>query len=180
MDSYRVDIGSILDVLGESIEIADDVVLEHFIVGTEVFVPRGPAHFELTVTNTGTAVIAMGAVELPVTATCARCLAEFPTEIVGEVDGFYVFPGHEEGVPEEQEVEYIDAEGYVDLYPAIIGALVLEAPFAPLHDEACAGICAQCGADLNEGPCDCADGADDDHPFASLRDLVPPWPPVDA
>ena len=38
----------------------------------------------------------------------------------------------------------------------ILAGLILEAPFAPLHDEDCAGICPQCGADLNTDPCDCA------------------------
>ncbi len=166
MESYRVDIGSILDVLGETIEIEDEIVLDHFAVGEEVFRPVAPAHFNLAITNTGTAVIAMGSARLPVRATCARCLAEFPTEIVGEVDGFYVMPGDEEGIPEEQEIEYVDAEGFIDLWPAMLAALVLEAPFAPLHDDDCAGICAQCGADLNDGPCGCEAGADETHPFA--------------
>ena len=172
MESYRVDIGSILDVLGESLEIADELSFEQFVVGTEAFAPRGQASFRVTLTNTGTAVIAMGSVEFPVTATCSRCLVEFPTDIAGEVNGFYVTPGHEDGVPEEQEIEYIDAEGFVDLYPAILAALVLEAPFAPLHDEACRGICAQCGADLNEGPCTCEDRHSETHPFAALKDLL--------
>jgi uncharacterized protein len=172
MESYRVDIGSILDVLGECVSVDDEVAVDGFAVGDEEFTPLGPVRFALTVANTGTAVIATGTAELPVRATCARCLAEFPTEILGEVDGFYIMPGDEEGVPEEQEIEYVDPEGFVDLWPAIHAALVLEAPFAPLHDEECAGICAQCGADLNDGPCGCPQGPDDTHPFAGLKDLL--------
>jgi uncharacterized protein len=170
--TYRVDIAPLLETLGETIEVSDDLALETFEVGSEVFKPTGPAHFDLNVTNTGTAIIAMGSVSLPALATCARCLCEFPTEISGEVDGFYIHRGAEEGLPEEQEVEYIDADNRVDLLPAIMGALVLEAPFAPLHDENCAGICVQCGADLNEGPCGCEAQADQSHPFAGLRDLL--------
>jgi uncharacterized protein len=172
MESYRVDIGSILGVLGESIEIADELALDRFAVGTELFAPRGPALFRVTITHTGIAAIAMGTVEFPVDATCSRCLIEFPTDICGEVNGFYVSPGQEEGVPEEQEIEYVDSEGFIDLYPAILAALVLEAPFAPLHDEACAGICAHCGADLNEGTCGCESSVSETHPFAGLRDLL--------
>ena len=172
MESYRVEIGSILDVLGASIDVEDDIVFDSFIVGTEVFVPRGPAHIDVTITYTGGAAVAMGTATLPVVATCARCLADFLTEILGEVDGFYVTPGHEEGIPEEQEIEYIDSEGVIDLYPAILAALVLDAPFAPLHDEQCAGICAQCGADLNEGLCDCSASVEDTHPFAGLHGLL--------
>jgi uncharacterized protein len=171
-DSYRVDVAPIFEVLGESISIDDDLALETLQVGAETFVPTGPAHMDVTITNTGTAVIAMGTVTLPVLATCARCLVEFPTEISGEVNGFYVAPGHDEGIPEEQEIEYIDAENHIDILPAVMAALVLEAPFAPLHDEQCAGICPLCGADLNEGPCGCASAPDDGHPFAALQDLL--------
>ena len=172
MDSYRVDIQSILEVLAETIAISDDLVLDTFEVGTEVFKPTGPAHFDITLTNTGAAIIGMGKVRLPVLATCARCLAEFPTEIDAEVDGFYVMRGRDEDLPQEQQIEYIDAEYRVDVLPSIMAALVVEAPFAPLHDENCAGICVECGADLNEGPCGCDTSIDDLHPFAGLKDLL--------
>ena len=172
MDSYRVDIQSILEVLAETIEVSDDLVLDTFEVGTEVFKPQGPAHFDVTLTNTGTAIIGMGKVTLPVLATCARCLAEFPTDIDAEVDGFYVTPGRDQDLPEEQEVEFIDGEHRVDILLAIMAALVLEAPFAPLHDEECAGICATCGSDLNEGPCACQGEPGDAHPFAELKGLL--------
>ena len=172
MNSYRVDIQSILEVLAETIEVSDDLRLSTFEVGTEVFKPQGPAHFDVTLTNTGTAIIGMGKVTLPVLATCARCLAEFPTDIDAEVDGFYVMPGRDQDLPEEQEVEYIDGEYRIDILPAIMAALVLEAPFAPLHDEECAGICATCGADLNEGPCACGGSRDETRPFARLEGLL--------
>ena len=172
MNPYRVDISSILETLGESVEVSDTLTLEKLVVGAEEFVATAPFRFDVTITNTGTAVIAAGSIVAPVTATCARCLCEFPTEIVAEVDGFYVYPGHDEGVPEEQEIEYIDPEGAIDLAPALLAALVLEAPFAPLHDEACRGICPTCGADLNDGPCGCDAEPEEGHPFADLRTLL--------
>jgi uncharacterized protein len=49
---------------------------------------------------------------------------------------------------------------------------VLEAPFAPLHDEECAGICPECGADLNQGPCGCETAVRGPHPFAALEGLL--------
>ena len=114
----------------------------------------------------------MGSVTLPVLATCARCLLEFPLEITAEVDGFYISRGEEAGIPQEQEISYIDAENHIDLLPAVMAALVIEAPFAPLHDEECPGLCATCGADLNEGPCSCAQPLEPGHPFASLKELL--------
>ncbi len=172
MDAYPVEIASLLDSLGTSTMVADSFVLESLDVGDEHFKMTDPVAFDVTVTNTGTAVIAYGTVHAAVTATCVRCLCEFPTVIEGAVEGFYVFPGKDTDVPEEQDVEYIDADGVIDLMPAIMSAIVLEAPFAPLHDEECAGICGGCGADLNTAECTCAEDSPEDHPFAALRSLV--------
>ncbi len=155
VEPVLVDVSPILEVLGESVEFSGEFELESFSVGVEVFALRGPVRYDMAITNTGTAVLAMGRAKAPVVAMCSRCLCDFPAEIAADVEGFYVLPGREADVPEEQAVEYILQGGTIDLGPAIMAALVLEAPFAPLHDEECAGICPTCGADLNEGPCAC-------------------------
>jgi hypothetical protein len=99
---------------------------------------------------------------------------------VGLLDGMFLAPIF--GAP-ESKVEWLGtcAEGMTNVQLAAIisrpsrrsslSALVLEAPFAPLHDAECAGICPTCGADLNEGPCGCEAQVDGAHPFAGLGDL---------
>jgi uncharacterized protein len=178
METYRVSVAPILDVLGESIEVSDTVPMETLDVGDEHFVIREPVRFAVTLTNGGTGVVAMGEVVAQTLATCARCLVEFPLAIEADVDGYYVEPGDTENIPEEQEVGEINADGYVDILPAVMAALVLEAPFAPLHADDCAGICPECGADLNTEPCDCASKPDADNPFAALGELL--WQEPDA
>jgi len=85
--------------------------------------------------------------------------------------GFYIQPGQEEELPEEQEYAYVD-DGAVDIADALIAALALELPFAPLHAEDCPGICPRCGVDLVDGQCSC--GPDlSGSPFASLAELFP-------
>lgn len=172
METYRVDVKSILDVLGESIEVSDELSLASLDVGDEHFDLPQPVRFTVTLTNGGTGVVGMGTVVAETIATCARCLVEFPLAIEAEFDGYYVEAGNTENIPEEQEVGEIDADGYVDLMPAVMGALILEAPFAPLHADDCAGICPECGADMNTEPCDCASKPDPDNPFAALGGLV--------
>ena len=171
-DQYFVRVNSILDDLGATIEVSDEFPLEKFVVGDEVFVPTSPVRFDLWLTHTGTSVVSGGRAVMDVLATCSRCLCEFPLTIEGEIDGFYVRHGWEEGIPEDQEYEYIDAEGDVDIMPSVIAALVLEAPFAPVHDEECAGLCVTCGADLNAGPCSCEEAVADDNPFSALGALL--------
>jgi uncharacterized protein len=176
MDSYPVNLTSILDDLGATIEVSDDFVLDKIEVGDEIFVLSAPAHFDIWLTHTGTSVVSGGRVVADVVGTCSRCLCEFPFRIAGEVDGFYVEPGREEGIPEDQDYELVDAAGVVDVLPSLLVALVLEAPFAPVHDVDCAGLCATCGADLNSGPCGCSDSSRADHPFSALGALLDDHP----
>jgi hypothetical protein len=57
MDTYRVDVKSILDVLGESIEVSDALPLVNLEVGDEYFGLREPIRFQVTLTNGGTGVV---------------------------------------------------------------------------------------------------------------------------
>jgi uncharacterized protein len=172
VDDYLVNLTSILDDLGATIEVSDQFALDRLQVGDEVFVVQSPVQFDMWLTHTGTSVVSGGRVVAEVVGTCSRCLCDFPLRIEGEVDGFYVEPGKEEGIPEDQDYEMVSAEGVVDVLPSLMVALVLEAPFAPIHDEDCAGLCTTCGADLNAGPCGCATAGSDDHPFAALSALL--------
>ncbi|MEI7813496.1 MAG: DUF177 domain-containing protein [Coriobacteriia bacterium] len=172
MENYPVKLTSILDDLGATITVADEFDFDRLEVGSEVFVQSSPAHFDIWLTNGGTSVVSGGSVVAEVVATCSRCLREFPLIIRGAVDGFYIEPGKEDGIPDDQDYELISHEGVVDVLPSLMVALVLEAPFAPVHDEECAGLCASCGADLNEGKCGCADASPDEHPFAALGALL--------
>lgn len=173
-NAYLIDVASILENLGGSLEISGDLAIDPLRVGTETFEPCGDAHIELSVTNCGGAVVVMGSVDVRVLASCARCLKPFELLLAGEVDGFYVHPGCDRDVPDEQEVEYIDPDNRIDVLPAILSALVLNVPFAPLHAEECAGICPACGADLNDGSCGCDIQTERSGPFAALSGLLEP------
>ena len=172
METYSVDVASILELLGGTIEIDDTFELPHLNVGDEHFVMREPVRFHVTLTNGGTGIVGMGTVVAQTTATCARCLVEFPLTIEAQVDGYYAEPDNRENIPEEQEVGNLSPQGHVDILPAIMSALILEAPFAPLHAEDCAGICPQCGADRNGERCGCDADFDSDNPFAALGQLL--------
>ena len=136
----------------------------------------------VTVTNTGDALLVMGSACGTATVACARCLDDFQVDLNGEVEGYFLLS--EDGpAPEDMdddEFEVLGADKILDLEPLIIAALLVEAPLVPLCREDCAGLCAQCGANLNEGPCACSAQPDDGlprmsdgrvSPFAALKDL---------
>ena len=61
--------------------------------------------------------------------------------------------------------------------PLIQAALMVDAPDMPLCRDDCAGLCPQCGANLNEGPCGCGEDPDlaafekQANPFLALADF---------
>lgn len=167
-----MDVRPILEDLGAAITLDSEVMLPRIALGTESFTPLRPAHLVAEATNSGAGIVVRGAVEALFEATCSRCLVEFPLPVTAAVEGFYVMPGHDEAIPGEQEVAFIN-EGSVDLMEQILQSIALELPFAPLHAEDCPGICPQCGADLSEEACDCGPAVSDS-PFAALKDLLSP------
>lgn len=173
MQPYPVSVAEILSEHGATLHIEGDVDLGAFTVGEEPFEGIAPAHFALDLTNTGSGVVAMGSIAGEVKAECARCLRDFPLLVTGEVEGFYVEARYADEIPEESDAEPVADDETVDLAPALMSAIAVELPFAPLHDPDCEGLCATCGADLNEGPCACHHDANAASPFAALKSLLP-------
>jgi uncharacterized protein len=74
--------------------------------------------------------------------------------------------GRAEGEGEEQELLEEDlgvvalAEPLLDTRPVAVEQIHLGIPMKPLCKEDCQGLCGQCGADLNEGPCSCTPAGD--------------------
>ncbi|MDZ4169345.1 MAG: DUF177 domain-containing protein [Coriobacteriia bacterium] len=169
MTAFLVDISDILDTAGLSEDIEGELAVGEIRVGDERFVLVEPARVMATLSNAGSGFVATGTVVALVNATCSRCLCEFATRIEAEIEAFFVPVGEEVGEDDEGTVSEDDT---VDLGPALLAALIVEAPFAPVHDEECHGLCAHCGADLNVDSCGCGQVPDADHPFASLAALV--------
>lgn len=170
LPSYRVDVRSILEEHGGVVPIDAAIELPLLEVGSESFKPLGPAHLGGMLTSTGAGIVLGGTLTVTVEAVCSRCLREFPLDVTAQIEGFYVEEGQEVELPEEQEFAFIE-DGSVDIMEALLTALALELPFAPLHAEDCPGICPQCGADLSSGPCACKPDLTRS-PFSALAELL--------
>jgi uncharacterized protein len=91
---------------------------------------------------------ASGTVEASWAGACRRCLAEASGRLVVPVRELYTETG-------DGEDTYPLVDDSVDLEVLAHDAVLLELPPAPLCRPDCLGICAMCGADLNEETCDC-------------------------
>lgn len=101
-----------------------------------------------------------GEVDAPWQGECRRCLKPISGELRCEVRELYRprAPGE---APDADEETYALGREMLDLAPLVRDAILLELPIAPVCRDDCRGICPVCGADLNDGPCDCSPQAAD-------------------
>jgi uncharacterized protein len=92
-----------------------------------------------------------GRLEGVLAASCRRCLADVTVMLDAEVRALFTED------PAEDELAYaVSAEAAeLDLSTMVREELILAVPKYVLCREDCKGLCAQCGKDLNDGPCSC-------------------------
>ena len=104
--------------------------------------------------------LATGTVEGAWEGPCRRCLTAVRGTLRTDVQELF------ESSPRDGE-SYRLGHDRVDLEPLARESLVLDLPLAPLCRADCRGLCPTCGADLNEGGCDCPP-AESDARWAAL------------
>lgn len=163
-------VNRLLDNPQSVVHLNDSFEVEEFAVEGLVFHPQGPAVYDLDLSHTGDGILAYGTVKLPVEVACVRCLEEFEFNLESSVELlFYLKPTVDE---EGDELPSVNEQGEIALYEELYAALRVEAPFAPVCSDDCKGLCPQCGINLNEDTCNCANEPDPNHPFAGLADLI--------
>lgn len=83
---------------------------------------------------------------------CRRCLATIGLEIAMTIEALFTT----EPATDDPTVYVLEPGATAcDVQPALREELLLAVPEYPLCRDNCRGLCAQCGANLNEGPCAC-------------------------
>jgi uncharacterized protein len=112
-----------------------------------------------------------GRLEATAESECRRCLVETSDAVAVESHLIFAEADHDDE-NDESDVFVLDPGARsLDLRPAVREEWLLNAPAFALCREDCKGLCPKCGADLNQGPCDCPPAAD--HRWAALRDARP-------
>lgn len=134
-----------------------------------------PLRGSVKLTRTNDSILAEARLRVTIQATCGRCLAEFtmPLDLrfaeqfqpVVDIATGLPLPG-----PEDRSVFTIDESHVLDLSEAVRQYILVSLPIAPLCKSDCAGLCPQCGHDLNQGPCECPRQVGDPR-LAILADL---------
>ena len=119
-----------------------------------------PLQIHLTVAKEYDHIRVNGRVETTLRLNCARCLAEFQTEIDSPFTIFYIRAA---GLPLDEDVELAEVDmisatyegDEIDFTTEIAEQIILSIPFKPLCSEDCRGLCPSCGAELNLTECAC-------------------------
>ncbi|MGI5837616.1 MAG: YceD family protein [Chloroflexota bacterium] len=121
----------------------------------------------LRLMRTTAGILVTGKLRHKVEATCSRCLETYIRDQVIELnDEFVPVVDVNSGLPAPEPADAdafrITPNHLLDLTEAIRQYAILEAPFSPLCDENCRGLCSNCGANLNTGPCGCQPAAEEE------------------
>ena len=92
-------------------------------------------------------VLVSGTAAVQLRGECVRCLTEISDEMSFDLQELFFHPGREM----DEDERLVDDES-VNLESVLREAVVLDLPFTPLCREDCAGLCPECGANLNDDP----------------------------
>ena len=116
--------------------------------------PEGaPMELQLRLESVHDGILVSGTVIVSVHGECSRCLDPIDYELPVDVQELFVFdpsPKGDENVEDEQVYEVRDEE--IDLEPMLRDAVITQLPFQPVCRAECPGLCAQCGARLENDP----------------------------
>ncbi|MFC1860005.1 DUF177 domain-containing protein [Chloroflexota bacterium] len=110
--------------------------------------------------RTDRSILAKGTLNTAVEVTCSRCLSLFSYPLSLKIEEEYfpitdIVSDTALPVPEEPGCFTIDEQHVIDLTEAIRQSALLAIPMKTLCREDCAGLCPNCGHNLNQGTCDC-------------------------
>lgn len=180
----------IADITAEGLSLSGDLTGEELgLADTNVSI-RGTVAVGLDLRAIERTIYVTGVVEGTTVRQCVRCLKDFDDPLAfslrvayeREVKATSAVAKRDDprkrksASPPEGEVEeqnddlYYFTGDHLELGPMLREQLILASPMHPLCSEACRGLCARCGKDLNEGPCPCGEEPTGS-PFHVLRTM---------
>ncbi len=120
-----------------------------------------PIRGTVTLLRTNRSILVTGGLETVTRGECSRCLEKYEYLLKIDIEEEYFLTrdpvsGAVLPAPTEAGAFLIDENHIVDLSEAVRQYTIMALPMKPVCREDCAGLCPQCGRNLNRGSCDCA------------------------
>lgn len=110
--------------------------------------PGSPIDLDLRLESVVEGVLVTGTAVVQLSGECVRCLVGISDELEVDVQELFTYS---ESAADEDEASRLQGE-LIDLEPVLRDQVVLELPFQPVCAEDCAGLCVECGTNLNDNP----------------------------
>ena len=158
----KIQVGFLLNEdFGSSRDTEFDV--PHLLVDNDMLLDylRGTLH----ISRNSRGILVQGTLEAALQGECSRCLEEnVPLTLTLPIEELYVYPA-------QPDADFsIPETGLLELAPLIREEVIVQTPITVLCRPDCAGLCPECGKNLNDGPCDC-DKDNIDPRLAALKQL---------
>ena len=169
------------DITATGLSLVGDVTAEELGLAETDAILRGPVSVSLDLMKADDMIAVTGVLEGTVVRQCVRCLKEYDDAVAFSVHAAFAREGKESKVgarqlkpgeprkgrpgatkteadveaEDEGDDRYFYQGDHVELAPMLREHIILASPMQPRCRENCVGLCARCGKDLNEGPCQC-------------------------
>jgi uncharacterized protein len=162
------------DITADGLSLVGEVTAGELGLTEDDAVLRSPLAVSLDLTTIEGLVAVTGVLEGTIIRECVRCLKEYEDPLAFSVRASFIpepksGPRHPKRInPRKARAEVVDAESeeesddqyhyqgnQLELAPMLREHVILSAPMQPLCSDDCLGLCAQCGKNLNESPCQC-------------------------
>ncbi|MEV8595586.1 YceD family protein [Streptomyces sp. NPDC052012] len=125
-------------------------------------VPEGaPVELELRLESVMEGVLVTGTARATAEGECVRCLEPLELDLDADFQEMFSYPDADDrgrviaepaGDAEDDEDRLFVEDGLIDLETVLRDAVVLALPMQPVCREDCAGLCSECGTNLNDNP----------------------------
>lgn len=133
------------------LRVSDDLMLNYL---------RG----KLRMTRNSRGILVQGVLHTALEGECVRCLDETHVQLEVPIEELYVYP------PRPDAEFTLSDDGIMDLAPLVREEIIIDTPMGILCKPDCAGLCPNCGENLNNGTCGC-EREETDPRLAALKEL---------
>jgi uncharacterized protein len=158
----------VADISTEGLSLVGEATAEELGLTAADATLRGPVSVSLDLMQADDMIAVTGVLEGTAVRQCVRCLKEYEDPLAFSVHAAFAREGKEfkpgarplkgaeprkgRAMPGKPEADAEPEDEGDDRY---FYHIILASPMQPLCRDNCAGLCARCGKDLNEGPCQC-------------------------